>query len=108
MFYPIQERSGYGTEHLSIDMHVLSYLPIGKSEMKDCFVGNSTYQRQLEGESQYFYAFEIEFCLASVGLLLGLAKSGEYCYNLITVSHVDTVKNTIIYRKTLANWLQLE
>ena len=77
-FFPIQERSGYGTEHLSIDMHVLSYLPVGKSEMKDCFVGNSTYQQQLEGESQYFYAFEIEFCLASVGLLLGLAKSGMY------------------------------
>ena len=82
-------------------MHVLSYLPVGKSEMKDCFVGNSTYQKQLEGESQYFYAFEIEFCLASVGLLLGLAKSGEYCCTLITVLHAETVKNTISYKKTL-------
>lgn len=71
----LQEHSGIGTYQPDIDADVLQL--ITQKDILACYADNSTYQEKSETDSRYFYPFEIEFCLASVGLLLSLTNSGN-------------------------------
>ena len=42
-----------------------------------CAFGKSSAAKELEEATGVLYPFELEFCLAGVELLLGLAKLGE-------------------------------
>ena len=53
--------------------------------VSDCISGQTSLQKKMDKYGQFFYPFEMEFCLAALGLLLGLAKKG-IAYNQININ----------------------
>ena len=59
-----------------------------------CLIGNSALQLHMDKAAQYFYPFEMEFCLSAVGLLAGLIKSGEIKFS-ISENRLICLKNLL-------------
>ena len=67
------------------DAWVLQLVPSG--ELRDCLNSSTHLQENMDTAGQYFYPFEMEFCLSALALLLSMTKpmakkktEGTYTY----------------------------
>lgn len=63
-----------GGKNTGVSEELLHSLPKDATKVMRCLAGNTTVQMDMSSAGQYFYPFEMEFCLTAVGLLLGLLK----------------------------------
>lgn len=63
-----------GLSDTGVSEDVLHSLPDDAKNVIFCLAGNTTLQHDMNTAGQYFYPFEMEFCLSAVGLLLSVAK----------------------------------